>query len=182
MTAATDAQRYSIPLSKWDLCEASCITFTCRPVLLKDHQRAPRKPGPDGQALIIAPSGLSEATVRKYAELFGLFTTVLTRGAPHTLGRTEYVVPYGRKESALISHDVTLDSTLGEVTFEANCTDDDLLGAKRAFQERQGQMLENQDDMGDWWRMEMGRELNAETAVAQEARRLTADNPAALSG
>ena len=147
-----------------------------------DRQRAPREPVLDGQALIIAPSGLSEATVRKYAALFGLFTTVSTRGASHILGRTEYVVTYGRKESAMISHGVTLDSTLGEVTFEANCTEDDLMGAKRAFQERQGQMLDNQEDMGDWWRMEMGRELGAETAVAEEANRLTADNPAALSG
>ena len=56
------------------------------------------------------------------------------------------------------------------------------MGAKRAFQERQGQMLDNQEDMGDWWRMVMGRELGAETAVAKEANRLTADNLAALSG
>ena len=81
----------------------------------------------------------------------------------------------------MVSHDVTLDSTLGKVRFEANGTEDDLLGAKRAFQEQQGQMLENQDDMGDWWRMEMGRELGVETAVAEEAKRLTADNLAALS-
>ena len=56
------------------------------------------------------------------------------------------------------------------------------MGAKRAFQERQGQMLDNQEDMGDWWRMEMGRELGAETVVAEEATRLTANNLAALSG
>ena len=34
LTAVTNAQRHSIPLSRWDICEASCITFTCRPVLL----------------------------------------------------------------------------------------------------------------------------------------------------
>ena len=34
LTAVTDAQRHSVPLSKWHLCEASCITFTCGPVLL----------------------------------------------------------------------------------------------------------------------------------------------------
>ena len=135
-----------------------------------------------GQALIIAPSGLSEARVRKHAALFGLFTAVSTRGASHILRRTEYVVTYGRKESAMMSHGVTLDSTLGEVTFEANCTEDDLMGAKRAFQQRQVQMLDNQEDMGDWWRMETGRELGAETAVAEEANRLTADNPAPLLG
>ena len=55
----------------------------------EDHQRAPREPVLDGQALITAPSGLSEATVRKYAALFGLFTTVSTRGASHILGRTK---------------------------------------------------------------------------------------------
>ena len=56
------------------------------------------------------------------------------------------------------------------------------MGAKRAFQERQGQMLDNQEDMGDWWKMQMGRELGAETAVAEEANHLAADNLAALSG
>ena len=61
----------------------------------EDKQRAPREPVLDGQALITAPSGLSEATVRKYAALFGLFTTVSTRGASHILGRTQYVVTYG---------------------------------------------------------------------------------------
>ena len=136
----------------------------------------------DGQALIIAPSGLSEATVRKYAALFGLLTTVSTRGISHILGRTEYVVIYGRRESAMISYGVTLDSTLREVAFDANCTEEDLMGAKRAFQERQGQMLDNQEDMGDWLRMEMGRELGAETAVVEKANRPTADNVAALSG
>ena len=146
----------------------------------EEHKQASRAPVPAGQALITAPCGLSEATVRKYAALFGLFTRVSTRGASHTLGRTEYVVAYGRKESVLISHDVTPDSTM--VTFEANCAEDDLLEAKRAFQDRQGQMLENQDDMGDWWRMVMGREKGAETAVAEEAQRLTADNLAALLG
>ena len=148
----------------------------------EDRQRAPREPVLEGQALIIAPSGVFAATVRKYAALFGLFTTVSTRGASHILGRTEYVVTYGRKLSAMISHGVTLDCTVGEVTFEANCTEDDPMGAKRAFGERQGQMLDNQEDMGDWWRMEMGRELGAETAVVEEANRLTADNLAALSG
>ena len=80
----------------------------------EDHQRAPREPVMDGQAPITVLFGLSEATVHKYAALFGLFTTVSTRGASHILGRTKYVVTYGRKERAFISHDVTLDSTLGK--------------------------------------------------------------------
>ena len=71
---------------------------------------------------------------------------------------------------------------MDEATFEANSLEDDLLEAKRAFQGRQGQMLENQDDVGNWWRMVMGRQLGAETAVAEEARRLTSDNLAPLLG
>ena len=39
LTAVTDAQRHSLPLSKWDLCEASCIIFTCRPVFLLPRGR-----------------------------------------------------------------------------------------------------------------------------------------------
>ena len=86
-----------------------------------------------------------------------------TQGAGPILGRTGYVVTYGRMQNAIISHGTalatlaTMDSTLGEVNFQWECPEDTLVIVKRDFLVCGGE-VEGDNEMSDWWRMEMGKE------------------------
>ena len=87
----------------------------------------------EGQSLVTAPSRLSEVNGRNCMALFGMITSVAPQGAAPILGHTEYVVTHSKKESAVISHGTTLDSTLGEVNIECECSEDALVAIKKDF-------------------------------------------------
>ena len=126
----------------------------------------------EGHAGIRAPTGLSSNVVRKYATLFGLFTTFQPEPGTAQFGKSTYTVTCTSPDSAVAAHQVTLDSDLGEVTCESACGGMEVsLTCELFLQEHP-----SHQETGDCWRLTLGKLRGAAEALSSENQRLTADN------
>ena len=126
----------------------------------------------EGQTRIRAPTNLSSNVVRKYATLFGAFTTFQPEQGTTQFGKSTYIVTYTSPDSAVAAHQVTLDSDIGEVTCESAC------GGTEVSLTREQFLQEHPSDQetGDRWRFELDKLRGQAEALSSENQRLTADN------
>ena len=127
----------------------------------------------DNEIWMDVPIGTPESSIRRYAALFGSFTTVNHRPMLGGKERTGYKVQYVNKDSAVVAHGLTLESVLGEIHVTGREQPTELANMKKSIKPPEG--MENQHDE-DWWRFEIGRLMGAEKATEQEDNRLSAAN------
>ena len=127
----------------------------------------------DNEIWMDAPIGTPESSIRRYAALFGSFTTVHYLPMLGGKERTQYKIQYGNKDSAPVAHGLTLESGLGEMHVTRRGQPTGLAPMKQSIKLPEG--MEDEHDE-DWWRFEIGRLMGAENATEQEDNRLSAAN------
>ena len=120
-----------------------------------------------------APIGTPESSIRRYAAIFGSFITVDHLPMLGGKQRTGYKIQYGNKDSAVVSHGLTLESGLGEIHVTGREQPIELAHMKQSIKLSEG-MEDEHDEV--WWRFEIGRLMGAEKATKQEDNRLSAAN------
>ena len=71
----------------------------------------------DNQALVSAPVGVSQYSVRKYAAVFGTVNDVCPWAGRPRANQSMYLVQYQHRESAAISAGMVFDTASGEISF-----------------------------------------------------------------
>lgn len=128
--------------------------------------------GGNGSAqLLVAPTGTSEYTTRRYAALFGALSKIDTWHGHLWAGLASYVVTYHKEDSTVLARQKTFDTAGGDLVFSSGACSERLEELRLAYPQ---DMMETQDK--DAWRFSVADSLGAGEAAKEAAACLSAQS------